>query len=103
MRWSVFVSPVSGPSLVVSLMVLQCLRPGAVGDFFGMNCVIHRAVNNQDKGAGLGRSLELQCAVLGDAEAGRVGSKPVVPQNTGPILTTLIRTSVGLPLSGSNT
>jgi hypothetical protein len=41
-----------------------------------MNCVIHRAVNNQDKGAGLGRTLELQCAVLGDAEAVRAGSKP---------------------------
>ena len=68
-----------------------------------MSCVIHRTVNNQDKGAGLGRSLDLQCAVLGDVEAVRAGSKPGVPQNAEPILTTSIRTGVGLPLSGSNT
>jgi hypothetical protein len=68
-----------------------------------MSCVIHRAVDNQVKGAGLERPLASSYAILGDAEGVRAGSKPGVPQNAEAILTTLIRTGVGLPLSGSST
>ena len=43
-RWTVFVNPVGGSSLVCLLMLLQCLRLDAVEDFFGMGYVIHGAI-----------------------------------------------------------
>jgi len=66
-----------------------------------MSCVIHGAENNQDKDAALEHPLEPPYAVVEDAGADIAGSKPGVPQNAEPILTTLLRTVVGLPLSGS--
>ena len=64
--WRVLVNLVSDSLLMCSLMVLQCLRLGMVEDFFGMGRVIHRAMGNQDKLAGLERRLVPQDAVLGD-------------------------------------
>ena len=39
----------SSSTLVRSLMVLQCLRAGAVKDFLGTGCFIHGTMGNQDK------------------------------------------------------
>jgi hypothetical protein len=49
-------------------MMFQCLRLGAVEDFFGMGCVIHGAVGNQDELAGLERRLVSQYGVVGVAQ-----------------------------------
>jgi len=56
-------------------MVLQGVRRGAVEDFFRPGCVIHRAVDHQDKLVGLQRRLIFQYAVLGDAQAVKAGAK----------------------------
>ena len=53
----ILVKPVSGLSLMRSLMVIQCIRASTVEDFLGMDCLILRSMDNQDKLAGLERRL----------------------------------------------